>query len=44
MRRVKNYLNITLQSNLATFSQFFLVGQNIKHEPFGITSITKPPK
>lgn len=30
-----------LQIMPATFSQFFLVGQNTRHECFGMTSVTK---
>lgn len=35
---------MTLHNKKATFSQFFLVEQNIRHDPSGITSKTKPPK
>lgn len=38
-----SYLGKTLTNNKATFSQFLRLEQNIRHESFGITSITKPP-
>lgn len=41
---LKAYLGNTRHKSRATFSQFFLDEQNIRHESSGIISLTKPPK
>lgn len=38
-----SHLGKTLANNKATFSQFLRLEQNIRHESFGATSITKSP-